>query len=139
MADVTRRHFVSSFGVGAGLALSGLRAEAAAGVFQARPAMRVQDLPLQAVRVNCGFKERAQGDPAQLAYGRSVRERLYQEVLNTVGRAGFHGQAARFDTAAEVLEKVAASVDRSVIGELWLHVTGSVGGKYRSREYVVEL
>ena len=140
MADITRRYLVSSFGtVGAGLALSGLFTGAATSTFRRSPSRRVQDLPLETVRVNCGFKERTPGDPAQLAYGNSVRDWLYQEVSNAVGSSGFQDQAARFDVAADVLENLAAAIDPDLIGEIWLHVTGSVGGRYRSREYVVEL
>jgi hypothetical protein len=139
MADLTRRVFVGSLGLGAGFALGELRTQASDGVFLAGRPPCVQSLPLEEVQVNCGFKERQPGDPVQLAYGNSVRDWLHKEVLNSIGRRGFQGQAARFDVAADVLENLAGTVDPRAIGELWLHVTGSVGGKYRSREYVVEL
>jgi hypothetical protein len=91
------------------------------------------------VEVNCGFKERTTGDPAELAYGRTVRDKLHRDVLNSVHRARAQGHVAQLDVAADVLDRIAGQADPKRIGELWLHVTGNVGGKYRIREYVAEL
>jgi hypothetical protein len=111
MADLTRRYFLSSAGMGAGLALVGWPREVRARA------------PLEEVQINCGFKA------SDLAYGRAVREQLYQKAL----------KCDSFDAMADVVETIAAKADPVRIHELWLHVSGNVGGKYRSREYVVEL
>ena len=63
------------------------------------------------MQINCGFK----ADPSEVAYGRTVRERLYRAALR-----------ANFDAMAEVVESVVATVDRTRIHELWLHVSGKV-------------
>lgn len=133
MNSGTRGTFLRSAGVGAaGLALGGWRAEA--GAAQARPS-----LPLQSVEVDCGFKQRTGGDPAELAYGRTVRDKLHRDVLDAIRRARSQGHVVQLEVAADVLNRVVRQADPKRIGELWLQVTGNVGGRYRSREYVTEL
>lgn len=111
MAHETRRSFVGSAVAAGAVVVLGARRGRAPG--------RVDEM-----RIDCGFK----ADASELAYGRTVREQLYREALR-----------ADFDAMAGVMERIAATVDRTRIHELWLHVSGSVDGKYRSRQFVIEL
>jgi hypothetical protein len=133
--SITRRVFLRSAGAGAaGLALGGWQAEAGAGATRL-PA----SAPLQAVKVNAGFKQRTSGNAAQLVYGRTVRDNLHDAVLDSIKRARSQGHVAQFESAASMFERIAMRGDVRRLDELWLHVAGTVGGKYHSREYVVEL
>src|SRR5213594_2257283 len=111
MKPVTRRSFLGSAGVGAAVVLSARHGHSPGG-------------RLREMQINYGFK----ADPSEVAYGRTVREQLYRAALG-----------ANVEAMADILERIAATVDRTRIHELWLHVSGRVDGKYRSREYVIEL
>ena len=111
MKPVTRRSFLGSAGVGAAVVLSARHGHS--------PGRGLKEM-----QINCGFK----ADPSEVAYGRTVREQLYRAALG-----------ANVEAMADILERIAATVDRTRIHELWLHVSGKVNGKYRSREYVIEL
>ena len=84
---------------------------------------------LDDVEIDCGFK----ADPANLEYGRAVRERLHNEVAECVRKT------RSMDSVVDVVERIAANIDATRIRELWLSVSGTIRGQYRHHEFVVEL
>jgi hypothetical protein len=128
---IGRRSLLKSTAVVAGALLGGLgRRSAFAG------ARRDAEEALANVELNCGFKPRRSRDPSQLAYGCRVRDQMQKDALDAIERARSQGWLAQLRAAEDVLERATAQADPAHLGELWLSVEGTVGGRYRDRHYV---
>ena len=96
-------------------------------------------MKLEHIEVNCGFKPRTPGMVDHVVYGREIRNRLYEAALAALASEDAEDYTDQFHLAEDAIEVSAVICDSLRVAELWLSVSGYVGGKYRSRDYASEL